>query len=100
MKKYILSSDMYCELITKSKKELIDFIKQHYKKWVYSRIDSLKDLWLYSIKYNSKKIDIDNFFWDVIAINKKENEAIDYDNYSKYWIIDWICKKDFLYHNL
>ena len=100
MKKYILTEDMYCELLTKSKKELIDYIKKHYKKETYSRIDSLKDIQLRYIKYNSKKIDIDNFFWDVIATDKKENEGIDYYDYSKYWIKDWICKKDFLYHNL
>ena len=38
--------------------------------------------------------------WDIIAIDKKENESIDYDDYVKYWIKDWLCKKDFLYHNL
>lgn len=95
MKKYILLDDMYCLYITKSKKNLIDFTKWYLQVW-----NKLKDLWLYKIKYNSKKIDIDNFFWDVIAIDKKENESIDYDDYSKYWIKDWLCKKDFLYHNL
>jgi hypothetical protein len=95
MKKYILTDDIYCIYLTKSKKDLIDFTKWYLKEW-----NRLKDLWLYKIKYNSKKIDIDNFFWDIIAIDKKENESIDYDNYSKYWIIDWLCKKDFLYHNL
>ena len=79
----------------KIKKNLIDFTKWYLQVW-----NRLKDLWLYKIKYNSKKIDIDNFFWDIIAIDKKENESIDYDKYSKYWIKDWLCKKDFLYHNL
>ena len=95
MKKYILTEDMYCIYLTKSKKDLIDFTKWYLKEW-----NLLSNLWLYKIKYNSKKIDIDNFFWDVIATDKKENESIDYDNYSKYWIKDWLCKKDFLYHNL
>lgn len=95
MKKYILTDDMYCIYFTKSKKDLIDFTKWYLKEW-----NLLNNLWLYKIKYNSKKIDIDNFFWDIIAIDKKENESIDYDNYSKYWIKDWLCKKDFLYHNL
>ena len=95
MKKYILTEDMYCIYLTKSKKDLIDFTKWYLKEW-----NLLNNLWLYKIKYNSKKIDIDNFFWDIIAIDKKENESIDYDNYSKYWIKDWLCKKDFLYHNL
>ena len=95
MKKYILTDDIYCIYLTKSKKDLIDFTKRYLKEW-----NLLSNLWLYNIKYNSKKIDIDNFFWDIIAIDKKENESIDYDDYSKYWIKDWLCKKDFLYHNL
>ena len=95
MKKYILTEDMYCIYLTKSKKDLIDFTKWYLKEW-----NLLSNLWLYKIKYNSKKIDIDNFFWDIIAIDKKENESINYDDYSKYLIKDWLCKKDFLYHNL
>ena len=95
MKKYILLDDMYCIYLTKSKKDLIDFTKWYLENW-----NVLNNLWLYKIKYNSKKIDIDNFFWDIIAIDKKENDSIDYDNYSKYWIKDWLCKKDFLYYNL
>ena len=46
------------------------------------------------------KINVDDFFGDIIAIDKKENESIDYDDYPKYWIKDWLCKKDFLYYNL
>ena len=95
MKKYILTDDIYCVYLTKSKKNLIDFTKWYLQNW-----NRLKDLWLYSIKYNSKQIDIDNFFGDIIAIDKKENESIDYDDYSKYWIKNLLCKKDFLYHNL
>ena len=95
MKKYILLDDLQCRSLAKSKKDLLDFTKWYLENW-----NRLKDLWLYKIKYNSKKIDIDNFFWDIIAIDKKENESIDYDDYSKYWIKDWLCKKDFLYHNL
>lgn len=95
MKKYILTDDMYCIYLTKSKKDLIDFTKWYLKEW-----NTLSNLWLCKIKYNSKKIDIDNFFWDVIAIDKKENEGIDYDDYSKHWIKAWLCKKDFLYYNL
>ena len=95
MKKYILTDDIYCIYLTKSKKDLIDFTKWYLKEW-----NILSNLWLYKIKYNSKKIDIDNFFCDIIAIDKKTDESIDYDNYLKYWIKDWLCKKDFLYHNL
>ena len=95
MKKYILTDDLQCIFLTKSKKDLIDFTKWYLKEW-----NLLSNLWLYKIKYNSKKIDIDNFFWDIIATDKKENESIDYNDYSKYWIKDWLCKKDFLYHNL
>jgi hypothetical protein len=95
MKKYMLIDDLYCLYITKSKKDLINFTKWYLQNW-----NRLKDLWLYSIKYNSKKIDIDNFFWDIIATDKKTDESIEYDDYWKYWIVDWIAKKDFLYHNL
>jgi len=95
MKKYILTDDIYCIYLTKSKKDLIDFTKWYLKEW-----NVLSNLWLYKIKYNSKKIDIDNFFWDIIATDKKENESIDYDDYPKHWIKDWLCKKDFLYYNL
>jgi hypothetical protein len=52
------------------------------------------------IKYNWNKINVDDFFWDVIAIDKKTDESIEYDDYKKYWIIDGIVKKDFLYRNL
>ena len=95
MKKYILLDDLQCRYLAKDKKDLIDFTKWYLKEW-----NVLSDLWLYKIKYNSKKIDIDNFFWDIIAIDKKENESIDYDNYLKYWIKDWLCKKDFLYYSI
>ena len=49
-----------------------------------------------------KKIEVDDYFWDILAIDKKNRDDwyIEYDDYSKYWIKDWICKKDFLYYNL
>lgn len=100
MKNYIVCDDIYCTYLARNKKDLIEYIKHRYNKNSSDYIESLKEINLYFIKYNSKKIDIDNFFWDIIAIDKKENESIDYDNYSKYWIKDWLCKKDFLYHNL
>ena len=100
MIKYILTNDLQCRYLAKSKKDMIDYIKINYKNWKYDEIEKIKDCDIYFIKYNSKKIDIDNFFWDIIATDKKENESIDYDNYVKYWIKDWLCKKDFLYYNL
>lgn len=100
MKKYILLDNLQCRYLAKSKKDMIEYIKMNYKNWKYDEIERIKDCNIYFIKYNWKKIDIDNFFGDIIAIDKKENESIDYDNYSKYWIKDWLCKKDFLYHNL
>lgn len=97
MKEYMLIDDLYCLYITKSKKNLIDFTKWYLKNW----ISNFKDLNIRTIEYNSRKVKIDNFFWDIIATDKKDDdEIIDYDNYSKYWIKDWVCKKDFLYHNL
>ena len=101
MKNYIICDDVYCSYLARDKKDLIKYIKHRYNKNSSDYIESLKDINLRFIKYNSKKIQVDNFFWDLIAIDKKDDdEIIDYDNYSKYWIKDWICKKDFLYHNL
>jgi hypothetical protein len=100
MKYYIIMDDLSCWFLAKSKKDMIDYIKTKYKSWEYDEIENIKDIDIFYIKFNSKKITIDDFFGDIIAIDKKENESIDYDNYSKYWIKDWLCKKDFLYHNL
>lgn len=100
MKNYIICDDVYCSYLARDKKDLIKYIKHRYNKNSSDYIESLKDINLRFIKYNSKKIEVDNFFWDLISIDKKENESIDYDDYSKYWIKDWLCKKDFLYHNL
>ena len=100
MKYYIIMDDLSCWFLAKSKKDMIDYIKTKYKSWKYDEIENIKDIDIYYIKFNSKKINVDDFFGDIIAIDKKENESIDYDNYSKHWIKDWLCKKDFLYHNL
>ena len=100
MKYYIIMDDLSCWFLAKSKKDMIDYIKMNYKSWKYDEIEKIKDCDIFYIKFNWKKIKVDDFFWDIIAIDKKENESIDYDNYSKYWIKDWLCKKDFLYHNL
>ena len=100
MKYYIIMDDLSCGYLAKSKKDMIDYIKTKYKSWKYDEIENIKDIDIFYIKFNWKKIKVDDFFGDIIAIDKKENESIDYDNYSKYWIKDWVCKKDFLYHNL
>jgi hypothetical protein len=101
MKYYIIMDDLSCWYLAKSKKDMIDYIKMNYKSWKYDEIENIKDIDIFYIKFNSKKINVDDFFGDIIAIDKKENESIDYDNYSKYWIKDWkLNKKDFLYHNL
>lgn len=100
MKYYIIMDDLSCWYLAKSQKDMIDYIKTKYKSWKYDEIENIKDIDIYYIKFNWKKINVDDFFGDIIAIDKKENESIDYDNYSKYWIKDWLCKKDFLYHNL
>lgn len=100
MKYYIIMDDLSCWFLAKSKKDMIDYIKTKYKSWKYDEIENIKDIDIFYIKFNSKKINVDDFFGDIIAIDKKENESIDYGDYSKYWITDWLCKKDFLYHNL
>lgn len=100
MKKYILTDDLQCRYLAKSKKDMIEYIKMNYKSWKYDEIEKIKDCDIFYIKFNWKKIKVDDFFWDIIAIDKKENESIEYDDYWKYWIVDWIAKKDFLYHNL
>ena len=100
MKYYIIMDDLSCWFLAKSKKDMIDYIKTKYKSWKYDEIENIRDIDIYYIKFNWKKIKVDDFFGDIIAIDKKENESIDYDDYSKYWIKDWLCKKDFLYHNL
>jgi len=100
MKYYIIMDDLSCWFLAKSKKDMIDYIKTKYKSWKYDEIENIRDIDIYYIKFNWKKINVDDFFGDIIAIDKKENESIDYDDYPKYWIKDWLCKKDFLYHNL
>lgn len=100
MKYYIIMDDLSCWFLAKTKKDMIDYVKTKYKSWKYDEIENIRDIDIYYIKFNWKKINVDDFFWDIIAIDKKENESIDYDNYSKYWIKDWLFKKDFLYHNL
>lgn len=102
MKNYILcEGGGFCRYYAKSKKDLIDFIKHYYKNPnEYGVIEDIKDLSIWSIKYNAKKINIDDFFGDVIAIEKKTGESIDYDLYAKYGITDKEEKKDFLYYSL
>lgn len=102
MKKYFLTDDLQCRYLAKSKKDLIDYIKMNYKSWKYDEIENIKDIDIFYIKFNSKKIEVDDYFWDILAIDKKNRDEwyIEYDDYSKYWIKDWLCKKDFLYHNL
>ena len=103
MKKYILLDDLQCRYLAKSKKDMIDYIKYNKKdKWDYLYDEKIKDLEIRFIKYDWKRFKIDDFFWDIIAMDKqnKDDWIIEYDDYSKYWIKDWLCKKDFLYHNL
>jgi hypothetical protein len=102
MKKYILTDDLQCRYLAKSKKDLIDYVKMNYKSWKYDEIEKIKDCDIYFIKYNWNRIEIDDYFWDILAIDKKNRDDwyIEYDDYVKYWIKDWLCKKDFLYHNL
>ena len=66
----------------------------------YWNIESLQNIEVFSISYNAKKIDIDNFFGDVIATEKSTGEGIDYDLYAKYGITQKNEKKDFLYYSI
>jgi len=104
MKKYILLDDLQCRYLAKSKKDLLDYIKENMKKpYEYWYIENVKDLEIRKIEYNWNRIEIDDYFWDILAIDKKNRDDwyIEYDDYSKYWIKDWkLNKKDFLYHNL
>ena len=101
MKNYILCEDVFCRYYAKNKRDLIDYVRHYYKNkneaWLF---ESLKDFDVRSISYNAKKIDIDNFFGDVIATEKRTGEDIDYDLYKKYGITDKMEKKDFLYYSL
>lgn len=101
MRNYIVCDDIYCWYLAKNKKDLLDYVKIRYKAkdfWAYWTLDEL-NIWY--IDYNAKKVKLDNFFWDLIAMDKtNDDEVIEYDDYSKFWIKDWIMKKDFLYYNL
>ena len=62
--------------------------------------ESLQDFDVWSISYDARKIDVDNFFGDVIATEKRTGESIDYNLYKKYNITDKREKKDFLYYSI
>lgn len=102
MKNYILiESGDFCRYYAKNKSDLIDFVRHYYKNSrEYWSIDSLQNVEVFSITYNAKKIDINEFFGDVLAIEKSTGEGIDYDLYWKYGITQRNEKKDFLYYNL
>lgn len=102
MKNYILvEGGDFCRYYAKNKQDLIDFVRYYYKNsGEHWSIDSLQNIEVFSITYNAKKIDINEFFGDVLAIEKKTGESIDYDLYSKYGIKDKREKKDFLYYNI
>lgn len=102
MKNYILCDDGgLCKYYARDKQDLIEYTRHYYKnpkEW--GAIENLKDMSIWSIKYDARKINVDDFFGDVIATEKKTGEGIDYDLYSKYGINDKEEKKDFLYYNL
>lgn len=100
MKNYILVEDIACKYYAQNKEDLLDYIKTNYKTWEYDSIENIKDVDVRSISYDGRKINVDDFFGDVIATNKKTDESIEYDDYKKYGIIDKKEKKDFLYYSL
>lgn len=100
MKNYILVEDIACKYYAQNKEDLLDYIKTNYKTWKYDSIENIKDVDVRSISYDGRKINVDDFFGDVIATNKKTDESIEYDDYKKYGIIDKKEKKDFLYYSI
>ena len=88
MKNYILvEGGDFCRYYAPNKKSLVDFVRHYYKNsGEHWSIDSLQNVEVFSITYNAKKIDIDNFFGDVIATEKSTGVGIAYDLYSKYGI--------------
>lgn len=100
MKNYILVEDIGCKYYAQNKADLLEYIKTNYKTGEYNSIENIKDVEVWSIKYDGRKIDVDDFFGDVIATEKKTDESIEYDNYKKYGIIDKKEKKDFLYYSI
>ena len=91
---------MGCKYYAQNKADLLDYIKTNYKTGEYGSIDKITDIDVWSISYDARKINIDDFFGDVIATEKKTDESIDYDDYKKYGIIDKREKKDFLYYSI
>ncbi len=91
---------MGCKYYAQNKADLLEYIKTNYKTGDYGSIDKITDIDVWSISYDARKINIDDFFGDVIATERKTNESIDYNDYTKYGIIDKIEKKDFLYYSL
>lgn len=59
----------------------------------------IQDYEVWSIKYNSKKFDLDLSFYDLFVIDRKTGDPVEYDDYKKYGIIDKKENKDFLYLN-
>lgn len=103
MKNYILCEDISCRYYAKTKQDLIDYVRHYYKnKKETATFESLQDFDIWSISYDARKIEIDDFFGDIIATEKKHKDegAIEYDDYAKFGIKDKIEKKDFLYYNL
>ena len=101
MKNYILCEDVSCRYYARTKKELIDYVRHYYKNQnEMAMFESLQDFDVWSISYDARKIDVDNFFGDVIATEKRTGEDIDYDLYKKYGITDKKEKKDFLYYSI
>lgn len=102
MRNYILvEGGDFCRYYAQNKQDLIDFVRHYYKnKNEMAMFESLQDFDIWSISYDARKIEIDDFFGDVIATNKKTDEGIEYDDYKKYNITDKKEKKDFLYYNI
>lgn len=103
MKKiYLLCDSDWLQEISKTKKELKKLFFENYKH--RRSLDKVKEYTVRAIEYNGRKYDYDWWYWDFWMFEKSKklenwnvNECIEYDDYSKYWIVQKELKKDFLY---
>lgn len=103
MKKiYLLCDSDWLQEIAKTKKELRKSFFENWKtrrNWLKA-----KEYTIRKIGYDDKKYDYDWWYGDFWIFEKNKvlenwnvNEFIEYDDYSKYWIVQKELKKDFLY---
>lgn len=103
MKKiYLLCDSDWLQEIAKTKKELRKSFFENWKtrrNWLKAKEYTIRE-----IEYDDKKYDYDWWYGDFWIFEKNKvlenwnvDEFIEYDDYSKYWIVQKELKKDFLY---